>query len=198
MSNIYTIIDLADLTGEKWMDLPEWEGYYQVSDLGRIKSLRRTKKHTWGGEQVVKERIKAQKFNKDGYLMVELCKDKKSYTRYVHRLVAQVFILNPENKRTVNHKKGVITDNRAVELEWATYSENHKHAYRELGKLPNKAMEGRYGHHPNAMGVLCVTTGEVFKSAKSAAKLMNVNKRSILDNCHGKQEMAKGYKFKFA
>lgn len=197
MKNIHKNIELKNIEGELWVDLPQWEGIYQISNLGRIKSLQRTKKHKSGGIQVVKARIKAQKFNKDGYLMVELCKDSKSYTRYVHRLVAQVFILNPDNKRTVNHKKGNITDNRSSELEWATHSENHKHAYRELGRVSNKNMLGRDGHNPKSKPVICITTGESYKSAKSAARLTGINKRSILDVCHGKQQLAKGHLFKF-
>ena len=70
-----------------------------------------------------------------GYLSVCLRKAGRTACRSVHSLVAQAFVANPHNKRTVNHKNGIVTDNRRVNLEWSTHSENHKHAYRTLGRV---------------------------------------------------------------
>jgi hypothetical protein len=197
LDNLTEVNEEGILITEEWCAINEWSGLYEISTFGRVKSLPRLRRNR-NGFTKAEARIKSQKKDKEGYLLVELCKDSKSYTHKVHRLVAIAYLPNPENKRTVNHKKGHLFDNRVFELEWATHSENHKHAYRELGRESNKPMLGRYGHSPNSKPVICITTGEVFKSAKSAAKLMNVNKRSILNNCHGKQDMAKGYKFIFA
>ena|SRR5665213_468651 len=71
---------------------------------------------------------------KAGYLTVALRIDGRSITHYVHKLVAQAFIPNPKNKRTVNHKKEPKTNNLKSNLEWATYGENHAHAYKYLGR----------------------------------------------------------------
>ena len=102
---------------ETFKDISGYKGDYQVSNLGRIKSLKFT------------EKILRQKNDGHGYLVVNLY-NKGSKSKKVHRLVAIAFIPNPENKKTVNHKKGIKTDNRAKELEWATYSENHLHSFR--------------------------------------------------------------------
>lgn len=93
-----------------------YKGIYQVSNLGQIKSIPR--------KYVTKERLLNQ-YNRNGYLCVGLQGPKY---RYVHILVAEAFIPNPENKPTVNHKDGNKHNNRVDNLEWATYSENLKHA----------------------------------------------------------------------
>lgn len=104
---------------EIWQDIKGWEGYYQVSNIGRVKSLY---------EDV--EKILKQKERR--YLSVCLFKDKKRKYVNVHRLVAQNFIPNPNNKGEVNHKNGIKTDNRVENLEWSTRSENSKHRHNIL------------------------------------------------------------------
>lgn len=118
---------------EIWKDIKGYEGLYQVSNLGRIKSLERyVKNHD--AMQYHEEKIKLateRKRNdgKQGYLALQLYRDNKAKNCYVHRLVAEAFIPNPESKPTVNHINGDKHDNRAENLEWATYSENNIHAY---------------------------------------------------------------------
>jgi hypothetical protein len=101
---------------ENWKDIKGYEGKYQVSDLGNIKSLFR-----------YKITLK-QKICKTGYLSVALYLNKKPKWFLTHRLVAQNFILNPENKPEVNHKDGVKSNNVVYNLEWTTKSENGLHA----------------------------------------------------------------------
>lgn len=113
---------------EIWKDIPEYEGIYQVSNLGRVKSLSRNRKNWVSKFSTLKERILKQQIL-NGYYHVRLCIDKQYKTCLVHRLVATAFLENIENKPQVNHKNGVKTDNKVSNLEWVTKSENQNHAY---------------------------------------------------------------------
>ena len=109
-----------ELMNEKWLDIAGYEGVYQVSDLGRVRSLK------FG-----KVRVLRSSKNSCGYLNVSLFKDKKPKTITVHRLVAQAFINNDDKTKIyINHKNEVKTDNRASNLEWCTVSYNN--AYNRL------------------------------------------------------------------
>lgn len=103
-----------------WKDIEGFEGLYQVSNIGKIKSLY-TNKETFGSP------------HSHGYKIVSLTKNKKHSKRYIHRLVADAFIPNPDNKPQVNHIDGDKTNNCVKNLEWSNNSENNKHSYRILG-----------------------------------------------------------------
>lgn len=98
---------------EIWKDIEGFEGKYQISSIGRVKSLK------YGKEKI----LKGGK-DKDGYLFVNLYKDKKRKKIFIHRLVAQAFIPNPENKPEIDHINTIRTDNRVENLRWVTSSEN--------------------------------------------------------------------------
>lgn len=119
---------------ETWLDIKNYGGLYQVSNMGNIKSLSRCWK---SGGHISSHLDMLLKLKKDykGYLNVTLFKNGKQKTFRVHRLVGEAFIPNPENKPQINHKYGVRNDNRVSELEWVTQSENTKHAY-EIGLIP--------------------------------------------------------------
>jgi hypothetical protein len=108
-----------------WKDIEGYEGYYQISDIGEVKSL--PKEHRYG---LKTEKILKPKGDKDGYYRVSLCKNGKVKDFKIHRLVAINFIDNPINKPTVNHINGKRNDNRLENLEWATHSEQNYHLYK--------------------------------------------------------------------
>lgn len=111
---------------EIWKDIEGYEGCYQVSNLGRIKSLSRKVKVQNNHTRTTKEKIISPIIQATGYSVICLGQHNP---KLIHRLVAIAFIPNFDNKRTVNHINGIKTDNRLENLEWATYSENMVHAF---------------------------------------------------------------------
>jgi hypothetical protein len=113
---------------EIWKDVIDFEGIYQVSYFGNIKSLRRYVFYQ-NKKMIIKEKQLKLRLNKAGYYQINTNKTKKVKTFLVHRLVALAFIPNPENKPQVNHINGIKSDNRVENLEWCTRSENTIHSY---------------------------------------------------------------------
>ena len=109
---------LAIVDGEIWRDVVGYEGLYEVSNKGRVKTL-------LGKEEYI---LKISP-NKNGYYKTSLSKAGKATTCLVHVLVAKAFIPNVTGKPTVNHKDGNRLNNNVENLEWATYSENLQHSY---------------------------------------------------------------------
>lgn len=117
---------------EEWRDIKGYEGIYQISDCGRVKSLGRMV-HMHNGFRYTKERFLRVKKKKSGYLFYCLYPgDRTVKYEHAHRLVAQAFIPNPLHKRDVNHIDGNKLNNCVDNLEWVTRSENQIHAYNVL------------------------------------------------------------------
>ena len=117
----------------------KYDGYY-ASKTGKILSVRKRNKRINDGPRILIGRI-----DKDGYVEYCMTIDGKQSYRRGHRIVAETFIPNPERRRTVNHKDGHKSNNDVSNLEWATFSENNLHRYKELGATaPNKQLVNLY------------------------------------------------------
>jgi hypothetical protein len=118
-----------EFTDILWKDVDGFEGLYQVSNTGFVKSLYRRVLCRGGKYRSICERILKPSLLGRGYQYVVLRRDGASMNRLVHRLVAETFIPNVPCKPQVNHKNGVKLDNTVENLEWCTSSENNQHAY---------------------------------------------------------------------
>ena len=172
---------------EVWKDIPGYEGLYQASNLGRIKSLPKRKGKGAGyikGEEVLTASVEAY-----GYARVVLRKEGIRKKYQVHRLVAEAFIPNPERKQQVNHKNCNKADNRVENLEWCNSSENMAHAFKNgLVNLPTRKVE-QYDLHGKFI--------KAFVSIAEAEKETNVRRGNIWSCCTGKRVKAGGYIWKY-
>lgn len=117
---------------ELWKDIPGFDGFYQISNYGRVRSS-----GGWCGSAKRSSIIRSASLTRDGYEKVRLVRGTKDITCRIHRLVAQAFVPNPEHKTTVNHIDGDKRNNRADNLEWADRHEQLVHAYNNGLKTPN-------------------------------------------------------------
>ena len=168
---------------EKWEWIKGYENRYLVSTYGQI--LATPGHHHEGG-------IYKLQTGKNGYFIIRLFKDGKYKSKYVHRLVAETFIPNPENKKYINHKNGIKTDNRIENLEWVTLSENLQHAY-DTGLQPKIRRHSKAQNHPVIMDG---TT--YFESINQAAKALNISCAAILRVLNGKRNHVHSHTFKYA
>lgn len=122
---------------EVWKDIEGYEGSYQISNKGRVKSLKRIVERKNGRKLDIKEKIIDHGNDAYGYPLIILTKNNVKKTKKVHRLVAIAFIDNPENKLCVNHIDGVKTNNEVYNLEWVTRKENSQHA-KDIGLKNDK------------------------------------------------------------
>ena len=149
-----------------WLDIKGYEGKYQASNSGFIKSLERWVDSGQGGKPyLIKERILKAVPDKDRYLQVALSKDGKLTTKKVHRLIAECFIDNPENLKEVNHKNKDVTNNGTDNIEWCDRITNVRHQYSSIFRVMNpegEVLEGYNikkfaldnGLHPRLLGDL--------------------------------------------
>lgn len=151
---------------EIWKDIPGFEGYYQASNFGRIKSLGTITKYK------PKERILKLAKSNAGYLRVHIGHHYNRRTWNVHRLIAITFIPNPLNKKEVNHIDGDTTNNKVDNLEWVTPSENIKHSFERLGKRPH-----------NCKKVKCIETGKIYDCVMDASRDVGVRYTCITACC---------------
>ena len=167
---------------EVFKDILGYEGLYQVSNLGKVKSTERKAKHWRGGLLTVKSRIMKPFTSKCGYLIVSISKNSIDNKFLIHRLVSNAFIPNPYNKPQVNHINGIKTDNRVVNLEWNTRSENIKHA-------DNSGLRNSKGENNSRSKLSEIDVFEIRKSDKPIiflSKKYNVGRNCISKVLHKK------------
>ena len=175
---------------EHWKAISGYEGLYEVSDMGRVKSLNYN--HT-GTEKILKPQN-----NTHGYLLVDIYKDGQKKASLVHRLVAAAFIPNPNNLDTVNHKDEVKTNNTVTNLEWMSQKDNINYGTRN-----KRVSEARLNHQSFSKRVQMFdkSTGELlatFPSTHEAERVTGIAQSHICACCNGKRKSSGGYVWKYA
>lgn len=171
---------------EIWKDIPGYEGIYQASNFGRIRSLdrvvlnRNIKNH-------VKGRVRVASPDQDGYLGLTLSKNGIHKSFHVHRLVAITFIPNPENKLEVNHIDLNKQNNRVDNLEWCTRLENERHSRNNSNKdlMTNKRCKP----------IKCIETGKMFRSVSAASKALGIS-TWFIEKSISNRSKSNGFHFK--
>lgn len=166
---------------EIWRDITGYEGLYQVSNLGRVKSLKNKSNH--------KNEVLLKPETSRGYKRVSLSKDDILTHHLLHRLVAQTFIPNPDNKPQVNHIDGNKNNNKSSNLEWCTASENRKHGV-SIGLIKVK---GKRVNQYDLSGKFLKT----WETVSEAAKSCGTHTSHIASCCKGKFKQTGGYKWKY-
>lgn len=178
---------------EIWKDIPSYEGYYQVSNLGNFRSLPRIIKYKNNGTRNYPSKLLLLETTKDNYKRITLMKEGVKTRYQAHRLVAITFIPNIENKPYINHIDGNKSNNGVTNLEWCTASENVLHADR-IG-LRNMSL-----HQPsNSQKIKCVETNTTFASCLKAVKWLNKTATSVSALIRGVRKNGKafGYHWEF-
>jgi hypothetical protein len=180
---------------EIWKSVVGYEGYYEVSNLGRVKSIARNIVYKKGKPHPKKERIMHPVHRKDGYMDLCLYKDTINQRFMVHYLVARAFLGEPKDKKEVNHKNGIREDNRAENLEWVTRAENIQHKFRTLG-YKNKYIGCIGKENIRSKPLYQIKDGIIineFPCASEAEKATGVSKYLIWSNCKGRCKTGKGF-----
>ncbi|WP_286777107.1 NUMOD4 domain-containing protein [Sphingobacterium sp. UBA2074] len=187
------------MNNEIWRDIPGYEGIYQSSTKGFIRSLDRLLKNS-KGQFIKKGSIKSLNKSKNGYLSVDLYRDNKRQTLLIHRIIAITFINNTKNADTVNHINGDKYDNDVNNLEWCTYSENHKHSYEKLGRIAG--MKGKRNElNTNSKPIIMINSNDeivhTFPSIMEAARVLDISSSRIVSNLKGRSKTCINHYFKY-
>ena len=175
---------------EEWRDIEDYKGKYQVSNIGRVKSLERT---IWTGKGYYKtlpERILKLRKRKDGYLQIKLYKDGAEKVYLVHRLVSEAFIPNPNNLPEINHKDENKQNNCVDNLEWCSRSYNNRYngrAKKAGKKLAEKLSKPVYSISKES-GLITY-----WKSATVASRQIGISQSNICNCLKGKRKSTGGF-----
>ena len=177
-------------------------GFYEISNLGRVRSLDHYIRQRNNSKKLHKGRILNTWSDKIGYTVVGLNKYNKYKIKKIHRLVAEAFIPNPENKSDVNHIDGNKSNNIVSNLEWATRSENMQHAYNTglskpywTGKRGWNSTTGRPVKH---IDIKTGKTRTIYGSMEEAARKLHIVSPSNIRGCIiGRQKSCAGFKWEY-
>lgn len=181
-----------------WKSIKNFEGMYEVSENGDIKSLTRkvASSRSSSGFRTVRERILKQHIDRYGYACVTLRKEGRDFGRTVHRLVASAFLENPDNLPSINHIDEDKLNNHYSNLEWCTVQHNNNYNDRQL----------RIGEVQRKKGVNGIPVSQYdlegnhiqdFVSGKAAASDAEIHKNAVYQCCKGLRESAGGYIWKY-
>ena len=165
------------MQNEIWKDIPGYDGIYQVSNHGRVRS--------YTGHHNVRERYLIVSKSR-GYRSVFLCKNGTTKCYTIHRLVAILFVQNPHNYKCVNHKNEIKTDNRADNLEWCTQAYNNRYGTAR-----------KRGAEKKSKPLRCIENGRIFKNGKEAGEEMGLSYSCIMKCCNKIRNSCEGYHFEF-
>lgn len=184
---------LEDYDGEEWRAVPGYNGYL-VSNYGRVKSL-----FCEGSLKRKCDKIMKERFNKSNHCCIQLYRDGKYKTTFVHRIVALAFLPNPNNYPIINHKDEVPYNNHVSNIEWCTYKYNSNY-----GNIRSKISNSLKGHEgwnaiPVAQYDIDGNFVQKYKSIKDACKILGYkSKSSIHEICEGKKNCtAYGFQWKY-
>jgi hypothetical protein len=172
---------------ETWKDIECYEGFYQVSNYGRVRSLTRTFARSDGKVKTFQERVLKQGTNPNGYRYVNLSMGSKTYSARVHKLVAQAFLINPKSLPCINHKDEDKQNNAVGNLEWCTYQYNNTYNNKQRCRMTKILQLSK--------------SGELIKAYESVAKaeIEVFGKRSNVSACcSGRINSCGGYVWKYA
>lgn len=175
---------------EIWKDVPNYEGLYQASNLGNVRSLDRVIKLYNGGKYIRKGVVLKQSKNHQGYMRVNLLKNGKNKVTAVHRIVASTFIENPYCFKEVNHKNEIKDDNSVENLEWCTQEYNKTYGtgvQRRTEKISRKV------NQYNLDGSFLKT----WKSMREVERELGISNQTISLCCLGKRNKAGGFKWRY-
>ena len=172
------------LTMEIYKDIAGYEELYKISNHGNVKSL--------GNGKSRKEKVLKPIKLKNGYLRVDLPKQGKHKLYFIHRLVAEAFIPNPNNLPIINHKDENPLNNNVSNLEWCTYEYNNNY-----GTRTERSAASRRNNKKQSKQVLCLETGVVYPSTSEVERQLGFAHSNISQCCNGKYKQAYGFHWKY-